>query len=52
MRYTLETIVLILLILWLVGWLVVPMAGNVIHLLLVVILIIVVLRLLRGRSVL
>ena len=51
-RYTLETIIVVLLILWLLGWLVVPVAGDLVHLLLVVILIIVVIRLLQGRSLL
>ena len=51
-RYTLEMIVLILVILWLVGWLAVPVAGNLVHLLLVVILVIVVIRLLRGDRIL
>jgi hypothetical protein len=49
-RYTLETIILVLLILWLLGWLVVPVAGNLVHLLLVVILVVVVIRVLQGRS--
>jgi hypothetical protein len=47
-RYTLETVILILVILWLLGWLVVPM-GNLVHLLLVVILIVILVRLLQGR---
>ncbi len=49
-RYTLETIAIIILILWLVGWLVVPIGGNLIHLLLAIILIIIIIRLLRGQS--
>jgi hypothetical protein len=49
-RYTLETIVLILLILWLLGWLFVPTVGSLVHFLLVVILIVIVVRLLQGRS--
>jgi hypothetical protein len=49
-RYTLEAIVIILIILWLLGWLVVPTFGNLIHVQLVVILIVVVVRLLQGRS--
>ncbi|MFL5240840.1 MAG: lmo0937 family membrane protein [Gemmataceae bacterium] len=49
-RYTLETIIVILLILWLLGWLAIPTAGNLIHLLLVVILIVVIIRLLQGRG--
>jgi Family of unknown function (DUF5670) len=51
-RYTLETIIIILIILWLLGWLAFPTGGSLIHLLLVVILVIVVIRLLQGRSVL
>jgi len=47
-RYSLETIILILVILWLLGAFVAPFGGNLIHLLLVVVLIVVVLRLLRG----
>ncbi len=49
-RYTLETLVIILIILWLVGWLAFPIGGSLIHLLLVVILVIIVLRVLQGRS--
>jgi Family of unknown function (DUF5670) len=49
-RYTLETIVLVLIILWLLGWLAFPIGGSLIHLLLVVILVVVVIRLLQGRS--
>jgi hypothetical protein len=49
-RYTLETIVVILLILWLLGWLAFPIGGSLIHLLLVVILVVVVIRLLQRRS--
>jgi hypothetical protein len=49
-KYSLETIVLILLIVWLLG-VVFPIGfGSLIHLLLVVILIVVLLRLLQGRS--
>lgn len=49
-RYTLETIILILLILWLLGAFISPFGGNLIHLLLVVLLVVVVVRLLQGRS--
>ncbi len=49
-RYSLETIVIILIILWLLGWLAFPIGGGLIHLLLVVILVVVVIRLLQGRS--
>jgi Family of unknown function (DUF5670) len=48
-RYTLETIVIILVILWLLGWQAFPV-GNLIHLLLLVILAVVVFRVLQGRS--
>jgi len=49
-RYTLETIILILVLLWLLGAFVAPFGGDLIHLLLVVILVVVVVRLLQGRS--
>jgi hypothetical protein len=47
----LETIIIILLILWALGAFVMPMqaVGGLIHLLLVVVLIVVVLRVLQGR---
>lgn len=45
------TIVLILLILWLLGWVVYPV-GGLIHLLLVIALIVVIVRLIQGRRVL
>jgi hypothetical protein len=45
------TIVVILLILWLLGWLAYPIGGGLIHLLLVIALIVVVVRLLQGRRV-
>lgn len=48
-RYTLETIVVIILILWLLGAFVFPL-GNLIHLLLVILLVVVVLRVLQGRK--
>lgn len=44
-------LVVIVLILWLLGWLVVPTAGSLIHLLLVVALIILVYQLVTGRRV-
>jgi hypothetical protein len=44
----LETIIIILVILWLLGWQAFP-AGNLIHLLLLVILAVVVIRALQGR---
>jgi hypothetical protein len=48
-RYSLETIVIVLLILWLLGAFVMPFGGNLIHLLLVVVLIVILLRVLEGR---
>lgn len=45
------TLVVIVLILWLLGWLVFEVAGGLIHLLLVVALIVIVYRLLTGRRV-
>ena len=50
-RYTLEAIILVLLILWLLGAFVSPFGGNLIHLLLLVVLVVVVVRLLQGRRV-
>ena len=48
----LETIIVILLILWLLGAFVtpIPAVGGLVHLLLIVILFVVVIRVLRGRS--
>ena len=43
------TIAVILFILWLLGWLVFPIAGGLIHVLLVVAIIIVIFRLITGR---
>jgi hypothetical protein len=51
-RYTLETIIVVLLILWLLGAFIAPFGGNLIHLLLVVLLVFVVIRLLQGRRIL
>ncbi len=48
-RYTLETLILVLLLLWLLGWLVVPVGGDLVHLLLVLLLVVVVVRVLQGR---
>ena len=49
-RYSLETIIVILLILWLLGAFVMPFGGDLIHILLVVLLVVIVLRVLQGRS--
>lgn len=43
------TIVIILLVLWLLGFLVFPVAGGLIHILLVIALIVIVYRLVTGR---
>ena len=51
-RYTLETIIVVLLILWLLGAFISPIGGNLIHLLLVVLLVVVVIRFILGRRVL
>lgn len=48
-RYALETIILVLVLLWLLGAFVVPVGSNLVHLLLVVVLVVVVVRLLQGR---
>lgn len=48
-RYSLESIVVVLLVLWLLGAFVVPVAGALVHLLLLVVLVVVVLRVLQGR---
>lgn len=45
-------IIVVLVILWLVGFLVVPMGGNLVHVLLVIALILVIWRLATGRKVL
>lgn len=48
-RYSLETIIIILVLLWLLGAFVMPFGGDVIHLLLVIVLVVVVIRVLDGR---
>jgi hypothetical protein len=50
-RYTIELVIVVLLLLWLFGAFISPIGGNLIHLLLVVILVVVVFRLLMGRRV-
>ena len=50
-RYSLETIILILVLLWLLGAFIMPFGGDLIHLLLVVVLVVVVIRLLDGRKI-
>lgn len=51
-RYSLESIIILLVILWLLGAFIAPFGGNLIHLLLLVVLVVVVLRVLQGRRVL
>ena len=51
-RYMLETIIVVLLILWLMGAFLFPTGGNLIHLLLLAVLVAVVIRLLHGREIL
>jgi hypothetical protein len=46
------TIILILLILWLLGFLAFPVGGSLIHILLVIALILIIVRLAQGRRVL
>ena len=48
-RYSLETLILVLLILWLLGWLVIPIGGSLIHLLLVILLIVIIVRVVQGK---
>jgi uncharacterized protein DUF5670 len=48
----LELLIVVLLILWLLGFLVVPIGGSAIHVLLVIVVVLVLVRLLQGRSVL
>jgi Family of unknown function (DUF5670) len=48
-RYTLEAIIVVLLILWLLGGFVFPFGGSLIHLLLVLIVIVILVRVLQGR---
>jgi hypothetical protein len=47
----LETIIVILLLLWLLGAFVVPIGSSLIHLLLVIVLVIFVVRVIQGRAV-
>lgn len=49
MNRPLEILVVIILIAWLLGWLVIPALGAMVHLLLIVVLVLVVVRLLQGR---
>jgi hypothetical protein len=48
-RDPLTIVIIVLILLYLLGWFAFPSLGNMIHLLLVVILIVVVIRLLQGR---
>jgi hypothetical protein len=51
-RYTLEVIILVLLLLWLMGAFLVPVGGDLIHLILLVVVVLVIIRLLQGRRIL
>ncbi len=48
-RYSLETIIIVLVILWLLGAFIAPFGGGLIHLLIVVILVVLLVRILDGR---
>jgi hypothetical protein len=50
-RYTLELIIVVLLLLWLFGAFINPFGGNLIHLLLLVLLVVVVVRFMQGRRI-
>jgi len=47
----LETIAVLLILMWLLGWIALPNVGGLIHILLVVAIVVVVIRLLQGRRV-
>ena len=46
----LSTIVIVLLVLWLLGAFVVPVGGNLIHVLLVIAVIVILIRVIQGRD--
>jgi hypothetical protein len=48
-RDPLTIVIIVLVLLYLLGWFAIPSLGSMIHLLLVVILIVIVIRLLQGR---
>jgi Family of unknown function (DUF5670) len=48
-RDPLTIVIIVLVLLYLLGWFAIPSLGGMIHLLLVVILVVVVIRLLQGR---
>jgi hypothetical protein len=45
----LELLVVVILVAWLLGWVVLPLLGKLIHLLLIVLAVVVIWRLLQGR---
>jgi len=45
----LETIIVLLVLMWLVGWIALPNVGSLIHILLVVAIVVVIIRVLQGR---
>jgi hypothetical protein len=48
-RYALETVILVVLILWLLGWQFFPAVGSLIHLLLIIVLAVIVIRVVQGK---
>ncbi len=47
----LETLIVILLVLWILGGFVVPVGGSLIHVLLLIVLVLVIVRILQGRTI-
>jgi hypothetical protein len=47
----LATIAVLLILMWLLGWIALPNVGGLIHILLVVAIVVVIIRLLQGRRV-
>jgi hypothetical protein len=47
----LETLIVILLVLWILGGFIVPVGGSLIHVLLLIVLVLVILRIAQGRTI-
>jgi hypothetical protein len=47
----LELLIVILILMWMVGYFVVPVGGSLIHLLLVILVMVILVRLIQGRAV-
>jgi hypothetical protein len=47
----LETLIVVLLVLWILGGFVVPVGGSLIHVLLLIVLVLVIVRVLQGRTI-